>query len=184
MAPEGTRPVEGITDSKKLSPARRRALHALLCASSDVHIAVGKRSVKDINEKGIQRALRESFFDAIEELIALKLPIKAVRADGKPLWPPDYFPAPTEFIVGGDATDWAIGAASIVAKVRRDAYMAVQASSYPCYDWGRNMGYGTPAHIAGIRRNGLSPLHRVKFCRNFPTPEDDVDPIHDLFGED
>ena len=194
MAPLGTTPVEGITDSKKLSPKRREALHDALCKAQDVHIAIGMRSASHINEYGIQRALRQSFLEAIEELLALGLPLDSIRADGKPLWPESYFDTPTQFIIGGDGSDWAIGAASIAAKVRRDAYMAEQAKRHPQYGWERNAGYGTKEHIAAIREHGLTPLHRVKFCRNFVSelhppggpPEEDAgaeDLIMELFGQ-
>ena len=193
MAPAGTTPVEGITDSKKLSAKRRQELHDALCRAQDVHVAIGKRSAPYVNQHGIQRALRQSFLDAIEELLALGLPLDSIRADGKPLWPESYFDTPTEFIIGGDGSDWAIGAASIVAKVRRDAYMVEEAKVHPQYGWERNVGYGTKEHIAAIRKHGLTPLHRVKFCRNFaPTlhPPDSqgedagaADLIAELFGD-
>jgi len=194
MVPEDMPKVEGVNDSKKLSPARREALYEALKGTPDVHAAIGVRSVQFINDKGITVALRQSFLEAIGKLVDLHLPVGAIRTDGKPLWPVDYFDTPTEFIIGGDASDWAIGAASIVAKVSRDAYMVEQAAKYrgtnekdKGYGWERNKGYGSKEHIEAIQRLGLTPLHRTKFCRNFvplePVEDEGTDLIMELFGE-
>lgn len=97
-------------------------------------------------------------------------------------------PLRAEYIVKGDSKVWAIGAASIIAKVWRDAYMADESASYPCYGWENNAGYGTPGHTNAIRVNGLSPLHMATFCRSFTKPiratesEPASDIISDLFG--
>ena len=67
-------------------------------------------------------------------------------------------------IVGGDASDGTIAAASIVAKVHRDAIMRHLDSRYPGYGFGRHMGYGTPQHLEVLRRLGPSPVHRRSFA--------------------
>lgn len=67
-------------------------------------------------------------------------------------------------IVGGDAKEAAIGAASVVAKEWRDRMMRDYASAHPHYGWERNKGYGTPDHLAALREHGPSPLHRRSFA--------------------
>ena len=70
-------------------------------------------------------------------------------------------------IIKGDATSYAIAAASIVAKVTRDRQMAELDKLYPGYDFAKNKGYGTAAHIAGLKTLGPCPAHRRSFIRNF-----------------
>jgi len=71
------------------------------------------------------------------------------------------------YLIKGDATDWVIGAASILAKVERDALMCEKSQAYPVYHWDKNKGYGSASHIQSIQEHGLSPLHRVTFCTRF-----------------
>ena len=70
-------------------------------------------------------------------------------------------------MVKGDAKIAAIAAASIVAKVTRDSLMIAYDSEYPGYHLAECKGYGSAAHIEAIRKNGLTPIHRVSFCGNF-----------------
>ncbi len=86
----------------------------------------------------------------------------AVLVDGKPI---RTLAVPHHAIVGGDARCYSIACASIVAKVVRDRLMARLAGRHPAYAWERNAGYGTPDHLAGLRRAGLTAHHRVSFCR-------------------
>ena len=76
---------------------------------------------------------------------------------------------PCQTIVGGDALEKCIGAASILAKTRRDEYMTEQARLFPDYGFARHKGYGTPEHLAALRSLGPTPLHRRSFA-----------PVHDL----
>ena len=72
-------------------------------------------------------------------------------------------PCPVRCIVGGDGSELCIGAASIVAKVVRDRCMARLDRRYPGYGWGANAGYGTAAHLAGLRALGVTVHHRAGF---------------------
>jgi len=183
MAPSTMMPIEGVTDSKKLSPTRRQTLHKAITEHEGLHHRISIRTAARVDEVGINPALLECFWEAIEGLLALGLPVEAVRIDGKPIGV-DFRPIPTEFIIKGDAKDWIIGAASIVAKVERDAYMVKMAKQYPEYEWKGNKGYGSSGHIEAIKEHGLSPLHRATFCRNFvPEPKDDISDILDMFGD-
>ena len=74
---------------------------------------------------------------------------------------------PQQNIVKGDALSYSIGAASILAKVYRDALMAEYAKTYPEYAFERNAGYGTAAHINAIREVGICPIHRRTFVTKF-----------------
>ena len=70
-------------------------------------------------------------------------------------------------VIGGDARSYSIGAASIIAKVHRDNMMVEYAKEYPAYDFAKNKGYGTAAHIQAIKEKGLCPIHRRTFTKNF-----------------
>ena len=74
-------------------------------------------------------------------------------------------PFPQRSIVRGDALSYSIGAASIVAKVYRDALMEKYAETYPAYGFERNKGYGTAEHIKAIKEQGLCPIHRRTFTK-------------------
>ena len=74
---------------------------------------------------------------------------------------------PQQSIIGGDALSYSIGAASIIAKVYRDALMDKYAETYPQYAFEKNKGYGTAAHIAAIKEYGLCPIHRRTFTKKF-----------------
>ena len=74
---------------------------------------------------------------------------------------------PQHSVIHGDALSYSIGAASIIAKVHRDAMMDEYAKTYPQYAFEKNKGYGTAAHIQGIKEYGLCPIHRRTFTKNF-----------------
>jgi ribonuclease HII len=84
--------------------------------------------------------------------------------DGKAVIP-DYRRESQRAIIKGDGQSAAIAAASVVAKHHRDNMIKVMATEYPGYDWEENMGYGTPAHLKGIRELGVTPQHRRNFKR-------------------
>lgn len=167
MAPIDSRPVEGVTDSKALSAHRREQLHGALTACPDIRFHVARRSAGRIDEVGIDLAVRECFEECLRTLISHSLPVTLIQVDGNRPAGWGSWPCPCEFIPKGDARVWAIGAASIIAKVERDAYMREEALREPWYDWRNNVGYGTPAHAKGIASNGLSDLHRRSFCKKF-----------------
>ena len=74
---------------------------------------------------------------------------------------------PQRHVVGGDANSYSIGAASVIAKVYRDALMDKYAQEYPAYGFEKNKGYGTSAHIAAIKECGLCPIHRRSFTKKW-----------------
>ena len=84
------------------------------------------------------------------------------RIDGNKI--PKGLPCPAEALVGGDALDRAISAASILAKVSRDRYMLDLHQRHPDYGFDQHKGYGTPAHLAALRMHGPCPEHRRSFA--------------------
>lgn len=146
---------EGLADSKKLSAARRRALDAML--RSDAEIGIGTASVEEIDRLNVLAASMLAMVRALEALP--RRPAHAL-VDGNRL--PDL-PCPGTPIVGGDGLCASIAAASIVAKVARDALMAELGAQHPGYGWERNAGYGTAEHQGALARLGVTAHHRRSF---------------------
>ena len=80
-------------------------------------------------------------------------------------------PVRTVSVVHGDALSYSIAAASIIAKVHRDAFMAEMDEKFPGYGFSRNAGYGTAEHIAALKSLGATPIHRRTFIKNFVEAE-------------
>ena len=146
---------DGLDDSKKLAPGRRRELFAAL--ADFAHIGIGRAEVEEIDRLNILRATLLAMGRALGSL-----PIRPALAlvDGNRA---PTLPCPVRCVVGGDARSLSIAAASIVAKVSRDAEMAELARRHPGYGWERNAGYGTAVHRAALARLGVTPLHRRSF---------------------
>ena len=154
-------PLTGLLDdSKKLSAARRAAAFAALYACSragEAEIAVGAASVTEIFRLNILHASLLAMRRAVLRLPALP---DLALIDGNR---PPALPCPSRCVVGGDALSFSIAAASIVAKVVRDRAMQRLDRRYPGYGWSANAGYGTAAHIDGLRELGATPHHRAGF---------------------
>jgi ribonuclease HII len=157
--PVGRRAIRGVNDSKQLAPAERERL-AIRIREEATALAVAGASVAEIGRWNIYQATVRAMQRA---LTRLGLPLEHVLVDGKPI---RTLGVAHHAVVGGDATCYSIACASIVAKVVRDRLMGRLADRYPGYAWERNAGYGTPAHIAALRAQGLTPHHRVGFCRS------------------
>ena len=148
-----------LNDSKRLSAARREEVAALLRQEARAwHVAHVPAAV--IDQEGIVAALKQAMRAAVA---GLGLAPDHILLDGRPLsiWPQE------EAIIKGDGKIACIAAASVLAKVERDALMRAADLSYPGYGFARNKGYGTAEHIAAIKIHGLSPLHRRSFCGHF-----------------
>lgn len=152
-------PVWGINDSKQLTPARRESLARRI---EDVALAIGIAHVPPhtIDHVGMARALRMAMAQAIENT---GVDPDCVLIDGNPV----HVHERETCIVKGDARIASIAAASIVAKVTRDALMVAYDDEYPGYHLGECKGYASAEHVTAIRERGLSEIHRVSFCGNF-----------------
>ncbi|MFA9461748.1 ribonuclease HII [Thiohalorhabdus methylotrophus] len=148
--------VAGLTDSKKLSQKRREALHGALLAGAAA-AGLGWAEPDEIDAVNVLQATHRAMERAVS---AVGLPGAHVRIDGssRPSGLPD-----AECIVGGDLSDQAISAASILAKVTRDRWMAAYDTRYPGYGFASHKGYGTADHRAALARLGPSPIHRRSF---------------------
>lgn len=148
--------VEGVDDSKRLSPARREEL-AVVIKDTAVCWCVAHISAQEVDSLGVTAALREVMRRAVAGLTHVP---DHVVLDGLPLG----IAVAETAVVKGDSSVAAIAAASILAKVERDAMMVELAPHYPEYGFAVNKGYGTTEHLAAIAAHGLSPLHRRTFC--------------------
>jgi ribonuclease HII len=158
IMPHDRRAISGVTDSKKLSASDRVRL-ALKIRAEAVSVSLAASSVHEIARWNIYQATARAMGRAIARLGVTP---DEVLVDGKPI---KTLAVRHHAVVGGDATCYSIACASIVAKVVRDRLMTQLAVRYADYAWQSNAGYGTPAHIAALRQHGLTPHHRVSFCR-------------------
>lgn len=150
------RPVAGLADSKRLSPAARERLCPAIRAAAVV--GLGAASVAEIDRLNI---LQATFLAMRRAVARLAVAPDRLLVDGNRAPP---LAVATRCIVGGDASEPAISAASIIAKVARDRLMARLARRYPGYGWERNAGYGTAEHVAALLAGGPTPHHRLSFA--------------------
>jgi ribonuclease HII len=150
------RPIEGLADSKTLSAARRQALAAQIRTEA-LAWALGRAEVEEIDRLNI---LRASLLAMQRAVAALALAPARILVDGKHR-PPGLPQA--EPVIGGDATVPAISAASIIAKVARDAELDALDAVHPGYGLARHKGYPTAEHLAALARLGPSACHRRSF---------------------
>lgn len=153
----GRAPVNGLDDSKKLTPARRATLAPRIQARA-LAWSVVVVPVEEIDRVNIYQATLRGMRDA---LLQVAHACDAARIDGNAL-PPDL-PCPAEAWIGGDTRCRAIMAASILAKTARDALMRTLHAQHPHYGFDRNMGYGSAAHLAALHAHGPCAAHRRSF---------------------
>ncbi|MDP4032522.1 MAG: ribonuclease HII [Pseudorhodobacter sp.] len=156
----------GLNDSKKLTAARREALYHAIMAQAQVCIA--HASVDEIDSLNILRASHLAMVRAVQGLP--EAPDHAL-IDGNII--PRNLPCGAEAIVKGDGRSLSIAAASIVAKVTRDAIMVDLAQQHPGYGWEKNAGYPTKQHLAALLNLGVTPWHRRSFR-----------PVHNILYQD
>jgi len=150
-------PIEGLADSKKLTPRQREALAREICAHATAW-AVASASVEEIDSINILQASLLAMRRAVEKLTVTP---RQVLVDG--LHRP-RLTVPVQAIVRGDATMPEIAAASILAKVARDEEMLVLHHRHPQYGFDRHKGYPTSAHLRALREHGVSAVHRRSFA--------------------
>ena len=152
--------IEGVDDSKKLTAKKREKL-AEEIKKKAIAYAICRVEPQIIDEINILQATRLCMKNAIESL-AVKPDF--VLVDGNMTLDTDI---PQRYIIKGDAFSYSIGAASIIAKVYRDGLMDEYAEQYPEYGFEKNKGYGTVAHVAGLKRAGICPIHRRSFVKEW-----------------
>ena len=157
--------VPGLDDSKKLTREQRGVLEPRIrrrCA-----YGIGVVEVEHIDRMNIFQATMWAMTQAVVRLVeALGREPDAVLVDGNltPQGRREEWRWPARAIVGGDASERCISAASILAKEHRDRLMRAYHQAHPHYGWSTNMGYGTPEHLVALREHGPTPLHRRSFA--------------------
>jgi len=150
-------PALQVDDSKKLSPARRRCLDQEIRESASA-FALGRVEVEELDRLGVRRAGLEAMRRAV---VALPTDADYLLVDACTV--PEVDVAQSGFI-GADGFVHSVAAASIVAKVYRDACMTEMDAHFPGYGFARNMGYGTAEHMQAMQRLGPCPIHRRSFA--------------------
>jgi ribonuclease HII len=153
--------IEGLTDSKKLTKKKRESLYDIIREQAAAY-ATGWVSAADLDEIGMSEALRLATRRAVEQI---KVPYTEIIIDGM-----------VNFLAGtgkgafvqtmkkADLLVPSVSAASILAKIERDRFMAEQDAMYPGYGFGGHAGYGVAKHRAAIEKLGVTPLHRLSFA--------------------
>ena len=149
-------PINGLTDSKKLTPLRRDAFFNEIRAKA-LCCSIATASVEEIDQLNILQATLLAMRRAVE---GLRLTPFRVLVDGNRL---PVLRIQAEAIVKGDALVPAISAASILAKVHRDRLCADMDQRYPHYGFGKHKGYGTAEHLAALQEHGACEQHRKTF---------------------
>jgi ribonuclease HII len=154
-------PISGIDDSKKLLPAERAELDQEIRAKALGHLVVSVEAA-EVDALNVYEASRQAM---IRALGGLNPPPDFVLTDAMPLQARGdaAFRIPHRAIVHGDARSVSIAAASILAKVARDAHLEKLDREYPQYRLAQNKGYGTPDHLDALARFGPCPEHRKTF---------------------
>ncbi|MCR8826825.1 ribonuclease HII [Pseudosulfitobacter koreensis] len=158
--------LEGLNDSKVLTAKRRAALYAELM--SRAHVSLGIATVEEIDEHNI---LRASHLAMVRAIAGLPMCPDHVLIDGNMV--PRGLNLPATTVIKGDGRSVSIAAASIVAKIRRDAVMVDLAQQHPGYGWETNMGYPSKSHKEALLRIGVTPHHRRSFK-----------PVHNILYQD
>lgn len=147
----------GLDDSKRLSPKARARLASAIEAQA-LAVSIGSVSPAEIDRLNVYRGALEAMRRAV---VGLPFRPDHVLVDARTIPGIDL---PQTGIVGGDGKDGSIAAASIVAKVHRDALMVELAARHPGYGFEQHKGYPTPVHLAALERLGPSPIHRRSFA--------------------
>lgn len=151
--------IEGVNDSKKVAKKKRERLAEEIKSKAIAYSVVSYDNGK-IDEMNILAATKACMAEAVGSLEVTPdvVIVDALKLD---------IPVRTFGIVHGDAQSYSIAAASILAKVERDAFMREMDERYPGYGFSRNVGYGTAEHIAALKELGATPIHRRTFIGHF-----------------
>jgi ribonuclease HII len=159
----GRTPINGLADSKQLCAERREVLYARIVERALAwHVVFIE--VDEIDRINIYHATMLGMRRALEGVLHVARDGRSclARVDGNAL--PRELPCPAEAIIGGDASDRSIMAASILAKVSRDRHMRQLHARWPEYGFDEHKGYSTPQHLAALLHHGPCPQHRRSFA--------------------
>jgi len=146
-----------LKDSKQLSPELREEIYQSLTNHSEIVWAVGVVDSLEIDRVNILRASHQAMRIAVAGLM---ISPEHVLIDGLPVFP---FPLPQTAIIDGDCLSLSIAAASVIAKVTRDALMREFCARFPQYCFSQHKGYGTELHLQRLHEHGPCPIHRRSF---------------------
>ena len=149
---------KNLNDSKQLAPERREEIYRDLTGRVTIHWAVGIVDALEIDQINILRATHKAMRLA---LAALGPTPDHVLIDGLPVFP---FPLPQTAVIDGDCHSLSIAAASVIAKVTRDAIMRDFCARFPEYCFSQHKGYGTELHLRKLHAHGPCPIHRRSFA--------------------
>lgn len=150
--------LEGLNDSKKLTPKKREKLFELICENALAY-CIASADVAEIDELNI---LEADLLAMRRAIAGLQIPADYALIDGNIA---RDFPIPAKAVIGGDAISPSIAAASILAKVARDRDCLELDKQYPLYGIAKHKGYGTKQHMDALRTYGPTPIHRKQFIR-------------------
>ncbi len=156
LIPASCSMIDGVCDSKLLSPERRERLFEQIRQQA-VSIGVGAASAREVERLNVLRASHLAMQRALARVAAFDFAL----VDGREI--ADRELGAHRCVIDGDALCYAISCASIIAKVTRDRLMRRLALRHPAYGWDHNAGYGTPEHLAALQQCGPSPHHRRSY---------------------
>ena len=147
--------IKGLNDSKKVPKKKHKEIYQEVLKQA-ISVGIGIKDNQVIDEVNIYEATKLAMIEAVRNLkiTPQHLLIDAMKLD---------LQIPQTSIIKGDANSLSIAAASIVAKVTRDRMMTDYDLTYPGYDFAHNAGYGTQHHLEGLKRRGITPIHRKTF---------------------
>jgi len=153
--------LEWVNDSKKVTEKRREILYEKILEEA-ISYGIAIIDQEEIDDINILQATKKGLTQAVT---SMKVKPEVILVDA--LTGIDTLGIPYKSIIKGDANSYSIAAASILAKVTRDRIMREWDKVYPEYGFEGHKGYGTAKHIQAIRENGLCPIHRKTFTKNF-----------------
>lgn len=150
-------PIEGLNDSKQLSPKRRTEL-AQLIHEQALATGIGWVDAQTLDKVGTTTAVKRAMEQALQQI---QIDYDEITIDGNLNFFSDNPKA--KAVIKADGSVPPVSAASIIAKVARDNYMAEMSQTYPQYGFEKHVGYGTALHLEQLKLHGLTDLHRRSF---------------------
>lgn len=150
--------IAGLNDSKKIPKSKHKAIYQAVIDSA-LGVGIGIVEQEMIDQVNIYEATKIGMLEAVQQIKGQVTTPDYLLIDAMKLGTQ----IPQQSIIKGDANSLSIAAASIVAKVTRDRIMADYDQQFPGYGFAQNAGYGTAEHLEGLKKYGVSPIHRKTF---------------------